>query len=336
MLHHLEHTHSLLLRLAESLRVDLEVLRGAIVPASRAHGISALPAEILGAIFEEVVRGCKFEGLNKASMSLAHVCRRFRDIALGTPSLWIHFSWNDVSTFVRFKLGLLKDAPIHASLLFGLQFNRKSWSWEETERGYRSFDILYELRMQDKLQRLRTLEVITNTYLTSTDYNLQDLTFPSLHSLMLMHGSFYGVVETASPGFPRWDLPSLRHLTTNCLTIPTALPNLTSLTIGTEWDLRTCDLDAPPTTCNTGSLSDFFEALASCHSLERLAIILEHMDFEKIYSVGQTEPRPIELPSLQELKMVVWDGIVRQLVVRCLRDGRSHLGKPGDAVSTTP
>lgn len=90
--------------------------------------INTLPAEIMSSIFAEVPSGveskyrrnsyCKKTGMLRA---VTHVCRRWRSIALGNPSLWTsiyHLNGSDaardsISNALQTYLQRSKEAPLH-------------------------------------------------------------------------------------------------------------------------------------------------------------------------------------------------------------------------------
>ncbi|KLO12274.1 hypothetical protein SCHPADRAFT_905287 [Schizopora paradoxa] len=74
-------------RTLDYVRNALEELRSEANRLTVAQGLASLPDEVLSNIFILAQRSEK-KGRAEFSIALSHVCRRFREISIGTPSLW--------------------------------------------------------------------------------------------------------------------------------------------------------------------------------------------------------------------------------------------------------
>lgn len=208
-----------------------------VIPRTMEVGLAYLPNEILARIFE-LARPEEFDMgnldlLRKLPITLSHVCRRFRYVALALPGLWTELKTDQspkaVSTFLsrskesmlsvevsRWRISTLKqdlqtrhvlaflDAVIPHSRLMG------------------SFTFIVDEELEDIMcgsPRLRR--------------SLTDLQLPNLSRLKLVHSSY--ATDDANDLYSSWVMPNLQYL---CLTNLIPRPNFASSLLRCEILLR--------------------------------------------------------------------------------------------------
>jgi len=147
-------------RLAERLRA-LKAQRNDTVP------VSALPKETLGEIFEYILHSINHN--TRQFLPTTQVSQHWRAVALGNPFLWCHIPKDDPPEWVRRKVEISKDVPLHAAF--------DSWNIDGIPAVF------------EEISRLKTLDITgrwneprLNLFLGS---NLASLRAPALKVLQI-------------------------------------------------------------------------------------------------------------------------------------------------------
>ncbi|TDL21215.1 hypothetical protein BD410DRAFT_308218 [Rickenella mellea] len=144
----------------------LHRLRRRIRPLVLEDGIKRLPDDVLAIIFE-ITRQFSGDSPGQISVCLSHVSRRFRHVALATPSLWttIHDSYwgSQIREFISRSGCLDLDVKMHNGLCTGWFLN----VLQDTSHRWSSFDIIEDvtegLMMELGITNLPRLRHLTYT-----------------------------------------------------------------------------------------------------------------------------------------------------------------------------
>ena len=153
------------------------------------YGMSSIPNEILGRIFE---LSCDRE--TKVHLKLAHVSRRFRSVARDHSQLWTHLSSSHSMSFTRLQLSLSKNCALDVSLICSPMLVLNQWECNCLEFAraivpycdkWQSFDFLASHHDEKCMQMhalLRDLHVpALRKFNTHKDH---PLTLRELHNVM--------------------------------------------------------------------------------------------------------------------------------------------------------
>ncbi|KAK7036177.1 F-box domain-containing protein [Favolaschia claudopus] len=134
--------------------------------------IDRLPNEILSTIFLlaiEQPQHCHDDldpSLTTSPTTLSHICRRWRQVSLGTGSLWTHIvltypTSNEQLTRALTWLSRSKSYPLDILL----DFRDPYWDWEEETHGFswRDMEAVLSLLLPTA-PRWRTLQLLTDTW----------------------------------------------------------------------------------------------------------------------------------------------------------------------------
>lgn len=278
----LKRTRTFLSDLSEVLQDDIATLENAILPASRAYGITSLPPEILQSIFIYVVKSCEETRRATIAISLAHVCRRFREAALSTRELWSYINFDDDPDYVAQKLELCGgEIQLYEKLSRAIQnpddFGIRGVPYEEVR------SLILDARFGYQREETDIADVMLE---------FEQIEFPSLETMIFV----YDRVDIA------FDLsfPSIASLVTNCMDYRfKAHPALTRLVIG-EQVVRGIGTEI------TGSIRNLLKELGNHPALEDIHIELNTENFPGIR--GDSGSRKItNLPFLRALNLSVME-----------------------------
>ncbi|KAJ7148926.1 hypothetical protein C8R43DRAFT_1007669 [Mycena crocata] len=136
------------------------------------HGrssIDRLPNELLSTIFISAIeQHCHDESnpFTTSPTTISHICRRWRQVALSTGSLWTNIvltfpTSNEQLTRTLTWLGRSKTYPLDILM----DFRDQEWDWEEDTHGFRWEDMEAVLRLLLPFSpRWRTIELFTDTW----------------------------------------------------------------------------------------------------------------------------------------------------------------------------
>ncbi|KIK96663.1 hypothetical protein PAXRUDRAFT_290950 [Paxillus rubicundulus Ve08.2h10] len=264
---------------------------GVLLRNSETLGISALPAEILGLVFNEVIsssdpsieqRPASY-GLEmpewtftRPELLLSHVSGFWRAVAVGTPSLWTNIrlyvgqSIELAQLYFTRARGLALDITFRQHSLCGIN------PWYVSE--YRRITNI----ILGHMHNCRRLEIRTNVFVSELLEGLGRTPAPLLQEIILHHPRS----NVWEPAFFSSSFPRLAHLDLGGLiSISTAISTetLTSLTLS---GIPAFGLP----------VETFRGLLSGLRSLSHLALLDEVVDFDRSHGANI-----VEMPSLRSL-----------------------------------
>ncbi|TCD71704.1 hypothetical protein EIP91_005470 [Steccherinum ochraceum] len=191
--------------------MDSSEIKKALGPQQREDsliGIIWLPNELLAEIISLYVAASSLEDVDDCGFSvdpyrwirITHVCHLWREIALHTPSFWVHVFF-------------AADVHLHAipKMLARADSLPLSLEMRSTDRPSQAFDAAMQIVSQHIPKAISLRLQIPILSLRKTVDDLRSLCAPLLHSIVLYNSSKHGSL----PHFFQyaWDFPSLRELT---------------------------------------------------------------------------------------------------------------------------
>ncbi|KDQ19468.1 hypothetical protein BOTBODRAFT_28043 [Botryobasidium botryosum FD-172 SS1] len=241
-----------------------------------------LPNETLSSTLLFAVRGFeKYTAGIQCLFTIASVCRAWRDVALGCPSLWARLERVPLPLF-SLLLARSKQAPL--DIIFDQKF---ALPLEENELSeYIALISQHAHQWRTLIFRYPVFDEIMLSLLSSA---------PHLEVLVLDGGPpFYAQAIDSSTLFPHSFVdhtPSLRELTLRAIFIPFTHPIYSNLV---KMELDHIEYVKP------GSLREFFQALEASPLLEELALGFLLFSFPSVAGPSS----PVSLPRLQTLKLL--------------------------------
>lgn len=196
------------------------------------HGITSLPNDLLRLIFQHGSTGnnagCEF------ALSVSHVCRHFRRIALDTPLLWSTITNEHSLEGVKTYLARTKMSPLTIALNEGSEMLRNP----QLRNARPSVSDILELTVPNcarwkefRFRIFRAFDSLDQRALRS----YENLILPDLTRLVISAGQSFRSDDDNDPMFfSTWHMPALQHISfINVLpALPTAIAlHLTSLSV---------------------------------------------------------------------------------------------------------
>ncbi|KLO08916.1 hypothetical protein SCHPADRAFT_588352 [Schizopora paradoxa] len=268
-----------------------------------ACGILRLPDEILTRIFEQVVTNDEHDEVDFA-LDLSQVCRQFRSVALGTPTLWSYVCDARRSEVVKMLLARCNRPRIFMRFDSDLKrAQRKSQSKSsfadssfvrlvESKTGkvsLRSVSVTYD-SLKDGHEAVNTLNAF---YESGTLANLEQLEICN-RALKLTtpyaHGQFMSDedLETISS----WNLKTLRTLRCD---------SMYPRTINAPF-LEECEILLCPRYHGEWNVDQLIHFLGSLPSIQSLTLEFER---SKTWNPGEIIVEVVELPNVKQLTIIL-------------------------------
>jgi len=243
------------------------------------------------------------------SISLSHVCGRWRQITLSMPCLWTFISLSlplSKGQLTRMRACLIRSR--HHPLDIHMDFRDPAWDWDEASHvfGSKTMESIMHL-LVPQASRWRSIELITDTWapiFTFLSCTVAIDSAPLLQTIRLARCNEYFVAQgqvflpTGLAVPVAWfcggtGLSHLRHVSLSGVHVDWSRSGLTGLR---ELELRYHAQDVMPT------LSEFQSILRANAALKRLAILGWGPRMDHPLKHESDNLHMIDLPQLEELE----------------------------------
>ncbi|KAH9940823.1 uncharacterized protein BXZ73DRAFT_42496 [Epithele typhae] len=253
-----------------------------------------LPPELLSEIFTHIAADCYNERKTNSTspvykwITLGHVCRVWRNVALNTPRLWSRIVFTRKTEIIETMFSRSKKAPLWVSAAIAPRDSRLGFLEKIMVESSR----LKEIQL---LGPARSLQIMATKWSEPADL-LESLSLSDSCSAEFGHFplSDGGVLPTLFSS----ETPHLRRLKIKWLSIawtnPLFCPTLTNLTVISRSDSSFC----------LGSFSQLLQTLETLTCLRSLELnkSIPRLPDEEL-SVPDTWRSPVDLPCLQSLTL---------------------------------
>ncbi len=288
----LSHTLS---ELTSAIQVDSEAAQANFEAVRRMCCLASLPTELLACVFDYVVSGdpsLTNPSRWKAAVTLSHVCRYFRDMALSRAHLWVNISCSgDMAASCLLRS---KDVPLDVELAVAFEYaDPDNLSFERLFLGATSHSKRWRRLDVQFLSNLDGDGAVNRTPLSDPDVRqtFRSPYVPLLESLLIRNNKPANALYTNYSEFAHWNTPSLRHISAVHY-FPLSLPNLENLT--------TLDITL---ILNQIDFAVVLKELSRMRALEDFALKLDNCSYPYVEPITIRNYKRTDLPSVRRLRI---------------------------------
>ena len=220
----------------------------------------------------------------ETTFALSHVSRRFRRIALGTPSLWSNICVD--GTYPRLDLFLKQGREAPLDIWWKMPYTHDEASLKRRAVSLRSISLH---RKRWTSLRIDEIQTFHNFGFTAHDHEGALTDFPALETLVVAKQKLKGNNTSVKMAFSSWNTPALKHLESINF-IPHKNIASSLVTYNVCWTVA-CVFDQI-------FVDDLIAFLAECKSLECLSVKIAETEY-------QITCQTVTLPSLNVFKLEV-------------------------------